>query len=108
MKARWIAAVLLAFLLPISARSDTFLPIPFRDNDPFVFCTQGWSPFKVDMGWIPAPPYTTGLIIPLHPTWWWSPQDWSALWYYQVVCPGALVPGAWTGPEPPQVAPVFH
>lgn len=108
MKAPWMVALALACIAPTIATAQLYVPIPYRASDPFLFCTSGWSPVQAAMGWIPAPPYTTGLIIPLHPTWWWSTDDWVALGYYQTVCPAAIKSGVWTGATPANVTPVFH
>lgn len=100
--------VLLALvcLAPFAAQSQTYMPIPYRANDPFVFCTEGWNPVGV-MGWKPIPPYT-GAYVVLRPQKFWSSDDWIALWYYMAVCPEGVVPGTWTGAAPADVTPVLH
>ena len=107
MKTPWMVIMALACLAPLGARAQVFLPIPFRGNDPLVFCTEGWSPVG-GMGWRPLPPYTMGTYIILRPQKFWSPADWVALWYYQTVCPGAMAPGVWSGPTPAKMTPVPH
>jgi hypothetical protein len=106
MKAPWMVLLALICLAPFAARSQGYAFIPYRFNDPFVFCTEGWSPVAV-MGWKPLPPYT-GAYAVLRPQKFWSFDDWNALWYYMTVCPQAVQPGAWTGPTPADVTPVLH
>lgn len=73
----------------------------YRQNDPFVFCTQGQD--TMDTCWIPLPPYTgawtyTGICD--------EPNEYGRSWYqrdrdslkqYMEVCPQAMESGDWDG-----------
>lgn len=112
MKKSWMVLLLLGFALPAGAQMTV---APYRDNDPFVFCTQGYEITPAMMCWIPLPPYTggtwmfTGLCDP--PNYYgrpWTARDTQALFLYETVCPIAIKPGAWTGPAPSNVVPFVH
>ncbi|MFC3656828.1 hypothetical protein FZ025_00430 [Xanthomonas hyacinthi] len=84
----------------------------YRDNDPFVFCTEGQK--NPDKCWMPLPPYTGNYMTmpycqPVDPYGKpWTPQDYDSLGQYQRVCPRALKSGSWTGPKPANMSPTAH
>ncbi len=111
MKRSWMVLLALGIALPVGAQSVA----PFRANDPFVFCTQGYELTWAEMCWVPLPPYTgstwmyTGLCDP--PNYYgrsWTGRDWLALSLYESVCPLAITPGVWTGPGDGSQAPIPH
>jgi hypothetical protein len=87
----------------------------YRQNDPFVFCTQGYETNWAQMCWYPTDPITaawlpTGICRPPNPYGrpWYS-RDIQALALYQRVCPRALKPGSWKGHNNlPQNTPFAH
>ena len=95
--------------------------IRFRDNDPFVFCTQGikdnpraWSPdqpiralWRLTPGYCPVP--STG-TCPVYPYTFksWSQNDFNALRQYMSVCPQAEKEGRWRGKGKPENSPYSH
>lgn len=113
MKNSWIAMLALGFALPATAQVMSVAP--FRDNDPFVFCTQGYELTVAQECWTPLPPYTTGDYMltgicdpPNYYGRSWTDRDWTALYLYETVCPIAVVPGAWMGVGTGAQAPVEH
>lgn len=88
---RWMA-LMSALVVALPASAQFYMPIPYRGNNPFVFCREGWSTGR--MGWKPSPPYNGTAYVVLRPHKYWSRNDWSALWYYQTVCPHGIGPGA--------------
>jgi hypothetical protein len=96
---RWIPIVLAVIALQATAQDSVS---PYRQNDPFVFCTEGWSEQRAQACWWPSPPYTTGMYI-MNPSCRppnkygrdWSSDDYRALSLYQSVCPRALKNGSW-------------
>jgi len=113
MKRSWIALLALSIAFPVAAQVMSVAP--YRGNDPFVFCTQGYEMTIAAECWVPVPPYTTrvyaytGLCDPPNeygrP---WTGRDWTALWLYQNVCPIAITPGVWTGPGTGAETPMVH
>ncbi len=95
--------------------------IRFRDNDPFVFCTQGikdnpraWSPdqpvralWRLTPGYCPVP--STG-PCPIYPYTYqrWSDNDVNSLQQYMSVCPQAKREGRWRGKGKPENSPYSH
>lgn len=93
----------------------------FRDNDPFVFCTQGlkdnpraWSPeqparalWRLTPGYCPVP--STG-TCPIYPYTYkrWSNKDVNALSQYLSTCPHGEREGRWRGQGKPENAPYAH
>lgn len=114
MKKSWIGLLALGFAFPVAAQVLMSVA-PFRGNDPFVFCTQG---YEIDVSlecWVPVAPYTTGIYAytgfcdpPDEDARSWTDRDWTALWLYQHVCPIAMAPGVWTGPGTGAQVPTVH
>ena len=111
MKKSWTVLLLLGFAFPAAAQMTV---APYRDNDPFVFCTYGYQINPVLACWVPLPPFTgnfmlTGVCDPPNtygrP---WTPWDTQALTLYETVCPIAMKPGAWAGPGTGEQAPIPH
>lgn len=115
MKKSWMVLLLLGVAMPAAAQMSVW---PYRMNDPFLFCTQGYEVSPAMMCWIPLPPFNgttwmmTGLCDPPNtygrP---WGPRDTQALVLYQTVCKIPVTSGPWTGttvPAPPNVAPFVH
>ncbi len=81
--------------------SGFYKTIPYRDNDPFVFCTEGLKGWN--KCWIPLDPasgtfmYTFECDEPNPKGRPWSSDDRESLRYYQMVCPMALRSGGWGG-----------
>lgn len=117
-----ILAGVLPALLAVGASaqqgSGFYEPIRYRDNDPFVFCTQGPS---IKMGeiqspacWLPRPPYTgqymlTGGCNP--PNKYgrdWDQADTDSLQQYIRICPHAIDSGQWEGEGRPESTPREH
>jgi hypothetical protein len=87
----------------------------YRQNDPFVFCTQGYEVNWAQMCWYPTDPITaawlpTGICRPPNPYGRpWYPRDNQALALYIRVCPKALKSGTWEGHNGlPQNTPFAH
>lgn len=119
------SSVVLAALMwaaPVFAGDSPYYEkLRFRDDDPFVFCTQGikdnpraWSPlqpvqalWRLTPGYCPVP--TTG-SCPVYPYTYksWSNNDVASLQQYQSVCPRAEREGRWRGRGKPDNAPYSH
>ena len=96
-----------------------YQPIPYRDNDPFVFCHYG---NKNAICWWPAPPYTGGSAYTVNPMCRPPIAQCSGYYciedpqeeidglfnYYEVVCPHAMTSGEWKGPGTGQETPFEH
>ncbi|MGY0505430.1 hypothetical protein [Luteimonas sp. e5] len=90
----------------------------FRDNDPFLFCTQGmrerpraWNPLKPSLGlWIVTPGYcivpSTSCPYPYSIS--WSQREVDGERLYRTVCPAAMREGAWEGEGQPDRTPWVH
>jgi len=110
---RWMVLSLLFIAGVVAAQSDGgYENLHYRDNDPFVLCTQGQK--IPDKCWVPLPPYTgaytlTGLCNP--PNQYgrsWKAADNDALEQYLLVCPMARQSGSWEGGQPPEQTPFTH
>lgn len=107
---RWI--LLFAVVLAGQASAQMYERINYRDDDPFVFCTQGLK--RVDKCWVPIPPYTgqyvlTGICRP--PNKYgrnWDKDDTQSLQEYVRICPHAETSGGWDGPGRPESTPTEH
>ncbi|WCE02634.1 hypothetical protein [Pseudoxanthomonas sp. JBR18] len=127
-KKRWIALVFAGLSAHAVAQSGNFYEvIRYRDNDPFVFCTEGWKRDGdyFDTAWEPIPQYT-GPWIPHWPLWcsipttscpenygYYRPRDWTqkdldAWQQYTRVCPAAMNSGKWNGQENANDTPGRH
>ncbi|UYB52716.1 hypothetical protein OCJ37_01755 [Xanthomonas sp. AM6] len=121
---RWIWILVAFFGLQATAEAAGFyVPLACRDDDPFVFCTQGckdqdknWIPTDpVSGAWIAAPGYcpypTTGTccfgyvcFLP------WTQTAVTAVGQYMSVCPVARKEGNWknTDGRRPESVPYDH
>lgn len=109
----FVPAVLCAIAFSAVAQSSGYYEqIQYRDNDPFVFCTQGQK--NMDKCWIPLPPYTGNYMMMPHcnpPNQYgksWTNDDWASLYQYLRVCPQAMESGAWEGQGRPEQTPNNH
>jgi hypothetical protein len=119
-----LAAMLALYLgMQITALADkgVYRDLVCRDNDPFVFCTQGckgqdknWTPIKpiagswrAERGYCPYP--TTGKCcfgyVCFRP---WTQTAVAAVYQYMDICPAAEQEGDWTGSERPESVPYDH
>jgi hypothetical protein len=112
---RGIFLVFTLFACEALAQSGFYQEIDYRDNDPFVFCTQGQGWKRAPMQcWIPVPPYTGSFTMMPYcdpPNYWgktWSDDDWESLGQYMLVCPQAMTSGPWTGKGQPDQDPYDH
>ncbi|MCE4361550.1 hypothetical protein ABQZ69_12860 [Xanthomonas sp. WHRI 8391] len=116
----WILALFFIGQAEVQAKG-TYQPLVCRDNDPFVFCTQGckdndknWLPIDPISGsWVAAPGYC--LVPSLSPCCAgpvclqaWTPTAIAALAQYQSICPDASKQGKWTGQKRPENVPFNH
>ena len=126
-RAAMVAALAFGCAPMVHAQTAGFYyPLNYRDNDVFVFCTQGrkenpkaWkpiSPYTGAMAWIPFPPYcpvpSTGRC-PVYPYTYrsWSQDDMRAWQQYEMVCPHGEQPGKWkanNGQGRPENTPYSH
>lgn len=116
---RWICvAFLSALTLQASAQSSGFYQkIFYREDDPFVFCTQGQK--TEAKCWIPTPRYLGGSMWtynfpaycnpPFSPYGKpWTQDDYISLGQYQDICPHANESGTWKGGGDPASIPRIH
>lgn len=98
-----LAMTLVIYALAVGAAahaSGIYAPIPWRANDPFVFCTQGPPP---DHQWRPVNP-ATGAWVPTG-----KYPNMASVWYYMAICPlGRGHQGLWKGPGLPEMSPFPH
>lgn len=113
------------FLLLLVAQANAQNQIGYRkdskQDDPFVFCTEGWkrngnwsntawnpvSPFTGGMAWIPhflpwcPVPHPNNTKCPVSFGWIqprpWTKDDWQGYLKYEAVCPDGVTPGDWDG-----------
>jgi len=86
--------------------------INFRDNDPFLFCSDGQIN-KATRCWAPVYPFQGQYVIMpyCHPNPKgkpWSLADKRSLQEYMRICPKSEQPGGWEGLTPPNVTPHVH
>jgi hypothetical protein len=112
MKKSIIAVSLLVLIGKAVAQDAMYSELSQRDNDPFVFCTQGMK--RPDPCWIPLEPYGYGIWTY---TWLcdepntetgraWTSAERQGLKDYVLVCSAARSNGAWdkkAGPRPENV-----
>lgn len=115
MKRTWIGLLALGAAFPLAAQ--VLSVAPFRDDDPFIFCSQGYEMKVAEECWVPVYPYTTGVYLytgicdpPNKYGRSWTDRDYAALSLYQTVCPVALTttPGPWTGTGTGAETPLVH
>lgn len=114
--ARLLIVVLGVSMGRAEANEAYSLRLPFRADDPFVFCTQGQDRDANPLPcWIPTPPYTGQFLTMPYctpPNPWggksWTDDDYASLGYYLEVCPHGETPGNWKGSGPPDRVPFKH
>lgn len=125
----WILAIMLGVQFTALADTPIYQRLACRDDDPFVFCTQGckgkdknWIPMSPESGtWMPAPvpgtygycPIATTATCPANvypyviflP---WTQTGVEAVYQYMAICPRAHDTGPWEGPGRPESTPYDH
>lgn len=112
----WIGLVIVLVSFNAVAQSGGtgyYEQLQYRDNDPFVFCTQGRK--EKDKCWIPLPPYTGNFMAMPYcnpPNTYsgksWTQDDWNSYYQYLRVCPRAINSGRWDGTGKPEETPNSH
>ncbi|PKV11482.1 hypothetical protein CVO74_18190 [Xanthomonas prunicola] len=115
----WILVLFFAGQAEIQAQS-VYEKLVCRDNDPFVFCTQGCK--GADKNWIAIDPIS-GTTAPMlgycvqpslsvcckgpycGP---WTQTGIDAYYQYKRICPKAMKRGSWNGKRPPENVPHDH
>ncbi|MBD9367755.1 hypothetical protein [Xanthomonas sp. XNM01] len=89
--------------------------LDYRQQDPFLFCTEGQDERLDPLPcWKPIPPFTGQYIeMPYCQPYSkygkpWTFHDRRSLQQYRQVCPRGIQPGAWDGPGRPDVTPRVH
>lgn len=90
-----------------SSQQGFYMFIPFRSNDPFIFCTEGPNTPGVDYYWVPTD-RIGGYVITNYYAYMWNPPSWISTAYYTTVCPHGAGPGRWTGPGTGAEVPFLH
>lgn len=105
---RWIWTLAACFGLQANATATAapvYEELVCRDNDPFVFCTQGckspdhhWEPTDPISGaWVPVPPYCPyPTTVSTKYCKGWSQKAFTAFFQYQSICRQAKKEGDWT------------
>lgn len=103
----WILIVLVALTLEAAAQSKgVYAIIPWRDNDPFVFCTEGPSTEGDNHWWIPIDP-ASGTWLPTGLP--YNQPNYVSLAYYMAICPqGGGNRSDWKGARPANMVPYKH
>lgn len=100
-----LGLIALMWSVGAAAQAGYYEGLRYRNNDPFVFCTQGQR--NASRCWMPTPPYTGSyMIMPYcHPNPKgkpWSQADYDSLAQYLRVCPAGEQPGNWQGSGRPE------
>jgi hypothetical protein len=101
MRSRMFFFVALMACVSAQAGQGMYEKLNYRNDDPFVFCTQGQDTW--DTCWKPIPPYTgawiyTGICDEPNPKGRsWYQRDRDSLSQYMRVCPNAIDSGSWDG-----------
>ncbi|MDQ0010321.1 hypothetical protein J2T07_002511 [Luteibacter jiangsuensis] len=101
MKIRMIVLALIYSPMVLAQDSGFYEFIRYRDNDPFLFCTEGLK--GLDKCWFPLDPGSgtymyTGVCDEPNPDGRsWTFEDRDSLSQYQRVCPKAMQAGSWQG-----------
>ncbi|MGH8028135.1 MAG: hypothetical protein ACREO0_15565 [Pseudoxanthomonas sp.] len=117
----WILAIMLGVQFAAYADTPIYQKLECRDDDPFVFCTQGcknqdknWTPISPISGtWIAVTGYcpypTTGACcignVCFQP---WTQTAVKAVYQYMAICPKAHEQGQWEGQGRPESTPYDH
>lgn len=108
----------LAMISVVQAGDGFYEKIRYRQDDPFVFCTQGpsirhgeirspacWKPVAPFLGqWV----YTGGCNPPNQYGRNWDQADHDSLDQYKRICPKGEQYGGWQGPGRPEMTPIDH
>lgn len=116
----WVVAFCLGIQITAQAEG-VYQHLVCRENDPFVFCTQGckgkdknWTPVDPIAGvWIAVPEYcpypTTGpCCFGAYCLRSWTQTAVVAVAQYVAICPAAKQQGDWIGSERPESTPFDH
>lgn len=121
---RWLWIVALAMGVQFAAYADTpiYVKLECRDDDPFVFCTQGCK--GNDKNWTPLSPIAgTWMAVPGYCPWpqsqgaccignvcftLWTQTAVKAVGQYMAICPKAHEEGRWEGQGRPESTPYDH
>lgn len=96
----------------LAQSSGYYQPLNYRNDDPFLFCTQGQK--NQDKCWVPTPPYLGGFMMMPYcdpPNYWgkpWTSDDYASLAQYVSTCPMAMSSGEWKGNDMPENSPTSH
>ncbi|MEJ1126650.1 hypothetical protein V9L20_03685 [Variovorax sp. CCNWLW225] len=117
----WTAALCLGMQAAAQADQRVYQQLVCRDNDPFVFCTQGckdqdknWTPLDPIAGsWNAVPGYcpwpsTYCVVGPLRFGSDWTQTAVTAVFQYMSICPAAHRQGQWKGSGRPESTPYEH
>jgi hypothetical protein len=117
----WTAALCLGFQAAALAEPGVYQQLVCRDNDPFVFCTQGCK--GQDKNWVPDDPIaatwhsvdgycpwpsTNCVIGPYRFGTDWTQTAVTAVFQYASICPAAKQQGDWKGSGRPESTPYEH
>lgn len=116
-----MAFICSAFQGSALAEPGVYQQLACRDNDPFVFCTQGcknqdknWTPIDpISATWVAVPGYcpypTTGACCFGYVCFQsWTQTAVTALGQYMSICPAAKRQGDWKGSGRPESTPYDH
>lgn len=96
----------------LAQSSGYYQSLAYRDNDPFVLCTQGQK--TPDKCWVPVPPFLGQFMMMPYcdpPNYWgkpWTSDDYASLAQYESTCPMAVSSGGWKGENVPENSPISH
>lgn len=103
----WILILLAVLAFEAAAQSSgVYAYIPWRANDPFVFCTEGPSTQGDNHWWIPIDP-ASGTWAPTGLP--YNQPNYVSVGYYMALCPrGGGNRSDWTGAQPANMVPYKH
>lgn len=118
----WMATLCLGMQATAQAEPGVYQQLPCRDNDPFVFCTQGckgqdknWTPLDpISATWLPVQGYcpwpstSDCWVGPYYVGKAWTQTAFEAWGKYVSICPAAKQQGDWKGPGRPESTPHEH
>jgi hypothetical protein len=125
---RWLTLSAFFFTTAAMAQSAIYEKIKYRDDDVFVFCTQGrddnnkaWEPHSPYLGRMDWNSLKNFCPVPDSPQYEcpanvypyvifdeWSQDDWDAFQLYERICPYGEEEGSWTGNDKPERTPKIH
>lgn len=102
----WMLILLTASAFEVAAQSTGDPYIPWRSNDPFVFCTEGPSTQGDNHWWIPIDP-ASGTWAPTGLP--YNQPNYVSVGYYLAICPrGGGRSSDWTGTQSANMVPYKH